>query len=95
MNSNSGDKPALPRCCLRGRICFPSGVGVVSQPRFERRWTGMGLLPAQRRAERWDPRLHTVGAVHTCIHRVQAPRPRPAVQAGSDSARTRAAPSLW
>lgn len=29
MNSNSGDKPALPHCCLHGRICFPSGVGVV------------------------------------------------------------------
>lgn len=29
MNSNWGDKPALPRCCLHGRICFPSGVGVV------------------------------------------------------------------
>ena len=29
MNSNSGDKPALPCHCLHGQICFPSGVGVV------------------------------------------------------------------
>lgn len=55
----------------------------------------MGVLPAQRRAKGWDLHPCTVGAVHTCIHRVQAPRQRLAVQAGWGRARTSADPSLW